>query len=270
MKLRVYCPAKLNLFLAVGQPDARRYHPVRTIMQAISLYDILDVDFEGGAATAIEIVGAEVAANNTVTKALRLGQEVFAISPSRVRLEKHIPMESGLGGGSSDAAGILRALSHVRAAPKAELEGLAAAIGVDVPFFLTGGRARGEGYGEQITSMPNPPEEWYLLVKPAVGCPTAEMFAKLDEKPRAWLDWPNEDALYNDFERVAPSECLDLIERLISLGARDAGLSGSGSAVFGRFANAAEAQAAQAAIEESSWVVKGLTRTDSLRIDLIG
>jgi 4-diphosphocytidyl-2-C-methyl-D-erythritol kinase len=266
MKLRLYCPAKINLFLSVGPPDGRGYHPVRTIMQAISLYDILDVEFGGDPTTEVEVIGAELPANNTVTKALRLGQEVFNVGPSRVRLEKQIPMESGLGGGSSDAAGILRALSHIRKAPQAELEGLAGAIGVDVSFFLVGGRARGDGYGERITPLPDPGEEWYLVVKPEAGCPTAPMFKRLDERQREWRDWPGEDILYNDFEKVAPRECLDLIDRLHSFGARDAGLSGSGSSVFGRFLTREAAETAQSKVEASNWLVKGLSRAESLRV----
>src|SRR5579862_6870058 len=244
MILRVYCPAKINLFLAVGPRDARGYHPLRTVFQAVGLYDILDVTFNDGP-TKIEIAGAELPADNTLAKTLRLSQELFAITPSLVRLEKHIPMQSGLGGGSSDAAGLLRALNRIRPVPLQELEAVASAVGADVPFFLTGGRARGERYGDQISSLPDAPEEWLVIAKPPIGCSTPEMYAKLDEEPRAWRDWPEGDELYNDFERVAPCECLDLIERLQSLGARDAALSGSGAAAFGRFVSRERAESAR-------------------------
>src|SRR5579862_435688 len=106
---RVHCPAKVNLFLAVGPVDPRGYHPLRTTFQAVGLSDILDVTFGESAETTIEVIGAQLPEDNTVTKTLRLSREVFAISPTHVRLEKHIPVQSGLGGGSSDAAGILRA-----------------------------------------------------------------------------------------------------------------------------------------------------------------
>jgi 4-diphosphocytidyl-2-C-methyl-D-erythritol kinase len=261
----------VNLFLAVGPPDRRGYHPLRTVFQAVDLCDLLHVEFAGASGERlIETDGAELPDENTVTKVLRLSREIFARQPSRIRLTKRIPMESGLGGGSSDAAGLLRALNHPGGVPLEELEPVAAAVGADVPFFLTGGRARGEGYGERITPLPDQPVEWYAIAKPPIGCPTAEMYSKLDAKPREWRDWPKEDELYNDFERVAPCECLDLIERLLVLGARDAALSGSGSAVFGRFRTREGAESARAALlgrETQVWVARTLSRAESLRID---
>lgn len=266
MKLRVYCPAKVNLFLAVGPPDVRGYHPLRTIFQAVGLYDILDVTFADGAPK-LEIVGADLPEQNTVSKALRLSREIFALNPSHIRLQKHIPMQSGLGGGSSDAAGLLRALNHIRKVGLEEIEGVASVIGADVPFFLTGGRATGERYGDRITALPDAPEEWYVIAKPEIGCSTVEMYAHLDEKPRVWRDWPIEDTLYNDFERVAPRKCLDLIDELLKTGAKAAALSGSGSSVFGRFATQAQAEEAKAGMSVQAWVAKGLTRAESLRIE---
>jgi len=290
MKVRAYCPAKVNLELEVGPLDARGYHPLHTIFQAIGLYDILDLEFEGTPGeTRFEVTGAELPAENTVTKALRLSREIFPVQPTRVRLEKRIPMQSGLGGGSSDAAGILRALQAVSAGnlssairnPKSEIRnpegpipevvGVAAAVGADVPFFLTGGRALGDGYGDRITPLPDEPEEWLVVAKPPVGCSTAEMYGKLDElaaNPSGLgARRPAPGTVHNDFEQVAPAECLTLIERLISLGARDAALCGSGSAVFGRFASCREAERAKSALDVNAWAAKALTRAESLRIE---
>ena len=272
-RLRVHCPAKINLFLAVGPRDARGYHPLRTVFQAVDLCDTLEVTFSSAGAPpanpVVEVFGAELPEQNTVTKALRLSQEIFAIGVEGVRLEKRIPTQSGLGGGSSDAAGILRALNHVRAVPLEELEGLAAAIGADVPFFLTGGKARGEGYGERITPLPDEPEQWFVIAKPPIGCSTIEMYERLDERGHEWLDWAEGDTLYNDFETVAPAECKDLIYLLMGAGARGAGLSGSGSAVFGRFGSRAEAERSVRHLEAYGqvWVSKALTRAESLRIE---
>ena len=271
--LHVHCPAKVNLFLAVGPPDRRGYHPLRTIFQAVNLYDVLEVEFSSSAGfqpVSIEVIGAELPEDNTLTKTLRLSREIFKEQPSRIRLTKNIPMQSGLGGGSSDAAGLLRALNHDGRVPLEELEPVAAAVGADVPFFLHGGRARGERYGDRITPLPDGAEEWYVIVKPPIGCSTPEMFAALDAKPREWRDWPQGDELYNDFERVAPCECLDLIERLRVLGACDAALSGSGSAVFGRFGTRDAAEMTRAALNSAHnevWVTSNLGRNESLRLD---
>lgn len=265
MRLTALCPAKVNLFLAVGPPDERKYHPVRTILQAVGLADELTVEF-GDGPLRVEIVGADLPAENTLTQALRLSREVFTSRPRLVRLVKRIPSEAGLGGGSSDAAALLRVLNSVQPASGPELASLAKLIGVDVPFFLVGGRARGEGYGDEVIPLPDAEPEWLLIAKPEIGCSTPGMYARLDRFPRDWRNWPDSDILYNDFERVAPPECLELISRLVALGARDAGLSGSGSAVFGRFASRDRAESAQS-LMGSGWVTRTLSRGESLRID---
>jgi 4-diphosphocytidyl-2-C-methyl-D-erythritol kinase len=267
--LRLKCPAKVNLFLAVGPPDLRGYHPLRTVFQAVNLCDDLVVEFgDGKAETIVEVAGAELPEDNTITKTLRLSREVFSRRPSRVEVHKGIPIQSGLGGGSSDAAGVLRALAHAQGRPiDAEVISIASAVGADVPFFLIGGRARGEGYGDIVTPLPDPLEDWYVIAKPEAGCSTVDMYKKLDASPRDWLGWPAGDPLYNDFERVAPSECLDLLHQLLTLGARDAALSGSGSAVFGRFADRGSAESAADVI--GGWAVRTLSRTESLAVEIL-
>ena len=248
MKIEINCPAKVNLFLAVGKKDAIGYHPIRTIFQAVGLYDVLTLESRESASDPaggiVHEVGAhriasdwpEFPAESTVSKALRLASEFVILPPLQVTIQKQIPAESGLGGGSSDAAGVLLAIRQmgINILPH-EVKEVAKAVGADVPFFLLGGRAKAEGYGEILTPLPDLPSEWYVIVRPEVGCATGQMYAALDAFEYLWRDFPNEDELYNDFERVAPCESLELIETLKSLGARDAGLSGSGSAVFGRF-----------------------------------
>jgi 4-diphosphocytidyl-2-C-methyl-D-erythritol kinase len=242
LKLTVLCPAKLNLFLSVGPPDRRGYHPVRTIFQAVSLFDLLHLEVVDRDSFESNVALPE---RNTVTRCRDLLREVIELPPLAIRLEKRIPSESGLGGGSSDAAGLIRAATRFGdPGSSAELRSVAEAVGADVPFFLVGGRARGEGYGEKLTPLPDPPAEHYVIVKPTQGVSTAEAYRALDRQPREWLDWPERDTLYNDFERTAPCASLEAIERLQVFGARDAGLTGSGSAVFGRFDSPESAQAA--------------------------
>lgn len=264
----VKCPAKVNLFLAVGPPDRRGYHPLRTIFQAIDLCDDLEVELGGEAGFVCD--DPSVPPENTVTKAVRLVSEIAPLPPMRITLRKRIPLESGLGGGSSDAAGILRLAKKLAPGvlPDAELRGIALAIGADVPFFLVGGRARAEGYGEKLTALPDAPPEWLVIARPPVGCPTGEAFKRLDEKTYDWLPFPDRDILYNDFERVAPCESLDLIERLQVHGARDAALSGSGSAVFGRFTDEASARRAEEKLRSEGttqvWTARTLERSATL------
>jgi 4-diphosphocytidyl-2-C-methyl-D-erythritol kinase len=236
----------LNLFLSVGPVDHRGYHPLRTIFQAISLYDTLEI--EPARELSFECDDPEVPAENTVVKAARLMMEVADFPPVHIRLTKRIPSQAGLGGGSSDAAGVMRAAKQLMQAslPDYERRAIAKSVGADVPFFLVGGRAKAEGYGEKLTPLPSPqPVEWYVIAQPEDRCSTGETFAKLDALSYEWIDFPSEDILYNDFERVAPAGSLRLIERLRELGARDAGLTGSGSAVFGRFRSEAECRIAE-------------------------
>lgn len=237
------CRAKINTFLAVGPPDARGWHPLRTVFQEIDLCDLLTIEEADRDEVTFSVGG--IPARNTVTETLRLLRERVEVPPLRIHVEKRIPAESGLGGGSSDAAGLLRAFGGDAA--------VALGVGADVPFFLLGGRARAEGYGEILRPLPRLPERWLVLARPDEGCPTPEMFRRLDAGPREFRDFPAEDVLHNDFERVAPCASLDLIERLLVRGADDAGLSGSGSAVFGRFADRAAAERAAGRVE-APWV----------------
>lgn len=272
MSLIVPCPAKLNLFLAVGPKDGRGYHPLRTIFQAIGLYDEMRIDL-GATETSVTFEGAEVPANNTVTKALRLMAEFTDLPKMGIVVTKRIPAEAGLGGGSTDAAGLIRAVRKLvpERFSERDAQAVALAVGADVPFFLVGGRARATGYGEILNPQPDGDRKWAVVVKPTIGCSTPEMYARLDEQVYEWRDFPAEDeATYNDFERVAPCQTGDLAERLQVFGAKQAGLSGSGSAVFGVFSSEDGALGAQGRVQEEglgqSSVAPFLTRAESLHI----
>lgn len=269
MTVRVFCPAKVNTFLAVGPPDSRGYHPLRTVFQAVGLFDELHISRAGE--DSIVCDWDSLPPDNTLTRTLRLIREAVVVPPLHIQLSKHIPSQSGLGGGSSDAAGLIRGLRPFLPAPLSEgfLQDVAISVGADVPFFLVGGRARGEGYGEQLTPMPDEPRRWLVLAKPDYGCSTPEMFRALDSIEREWREFPAEDELYNDFERACPCGCLELIDRLISLGADDAGLSGSGSAVFGRFPSEEVAAEAARGMEGEVWVVPTLSRQESPLVETL-
>lgn len=266
--MRVLAPAKLNLFLAVGPADARGWHPLRTVFQAISLTDELQIERSDHLEVTFD--DPSVPEENSVSKAVRLLQEVADYPPVRVHVTKRIPMESGLGGGSSDGAAILRSahrLMHGKL-PAHEERALYRSLGADASFFGVGGRARGEGYGERLTPLDDGSEQWYVLARPDAGCPTPLMYRALDG-----IDYPFrefEDGLYNDFERVAPAECLSLIEIVRSAGASEAGLTGSGSVVFGLARDEAEAESlAERLRGEAPWVqtTRSLTRAESLKIE---
>ncbi|MBV6458060.1 MAG: 4-diphosphocytidyl-2-C-methyl-D-erythritol kinase [Fimbriimonadaceae bacterium] len=268
MPLTVRCPAKINRFLSVGPPEPNGFHPIRTIFQAISLADTLTIAEAGK--DRILCTWNGLPSDNTLTKVLRLAREFTDVPFLQLELDKQIPAESGLGGGSSDAGGLLRALPRFTDGrlTASNLREIAAAVGKDVPFFLEGGAAQGTGYGETVDPLPNRPVEHVLIVRPDVGVSTQQAYAALDSKPRIWRDFPDEHEPYNDFERVAPCECLDLAERLRRYGATEAQLCGSGSAVYGVFASEQNARAAEERARhegyDRAWAARTLTREESL------
>ncbi len=262
----VHCPAKVNTFLSVGPAEASGYHPIRTMFQAVGLFDELEV----APSASDEVVSdwPDLPGENTVTKALRLVRELVPVPPVRVSIKKRIPAQSGLGGGSSDAAGLIRVVQKMYPdyTTNQFAHEVAVAVGSDVPFFLVGGLARGTGYGEKLEPLPDQPRKWLLIVKPEESVSTAAAYSELDRAPREWREFSDE--LYNDFERVAPCVCAEVAERLQVHGADGALLCGSGSAVFGVFDSEGRAQDAMANMAaegfDTSWVAPTLTREESL------
>jgi 4-diphosphocytidyl-2-C-methyl-D-erythritol kinase len=268
LTVRVRCPAKVNLFLSVGPRDARGHHPLRTVFQAIDLCDELLISDE----TDTDRITSDwdgLPAQNTLTKTRRLLDELVPHRPLHIHLQKRIPVQSGLGGGSSNAAGLLRVIHRFVQAglPLATLMEVAMAVGADVPFFLVGGRARAEGYGELLRALPDAPRRTLVVAQPDLGVDTRSAYAALDGIAYEWRNFPEDGALYNDFERVAPRACLETIARLRELGAAGAGLSGSGSAVCGLFDCDGHAERAARTLRDKglrTWLARTLTREESL------
>ena len=257
------CPAKINLFLRVGQPDARGYHPLETEFQAIGLFDTLEVTV-GGSGFAVQ--GADLPADNTVTRALRLMREVATLPPLGIKLVKRIPAQAGLGGGSSDAGGLLRILRRLLppSVPDRDFLSVAKSVGADAPFFLIGGRARGEGYGDVLTPLPDEEPRWLVVAKPDVSCSTPEMYKALDAiRGAGCLFKSYEGAIENHFHAVAPPASMTLLESMSAEGLRPVGLCGSGSAVFGFAASEAEAVRVASSVK-GSWAIRTLGRAESL------
>jgi len=190
----------------------------------------------------------------------------------RIRIRKAIPTESGLGGGSSDAAAALKgliALTGKQPPPKA-LSAMAVRIGADVPFFLPGGAALVEGFGERLTPLPWNVPFHAVIVRPAFGLSTREGYARLgrepgDPPPRGYIPsfrmFSDVAAVVrNDFEAAwGPShpEIAAIRRELVSAGAAAAGLSGSGSAVFGLFTSESAAREARGKLSASDDGGKG-------------
>ena len=268
--------AKVNLTLCVGGKRPDGYHTVTSVMQRIGLWDTVTVRGSTGEdALHCDVPVTERAEDNLCMKALRV---FFAETGARsggvtVTLEKRIPMQAGLGGGSSDAAAVLRALRTLYAPDISDgrLETLAARLGSDVPFFIRGGTQLATGRGEVVSPLPQLAAGWFVVVKPDEGYSTAEMYRRLDE-PGSLLVRNSrymQDAvaannvhavaveLHNSFERVVPkdSSLRTIKDALRAQGALGTLLSGSGSAVFGLFDDQSAAAAAAEALKKTwPWV----------------
>jgi 4-diphosphocytidyl-2-C-methyl-D-erythritol kinase len=272
--------AKVNLSLRVlgRRPDG--YHEIHSVLQAVSLHDNLTI-----AATSenkIEFACNDLTipgdAANLVVKAAKAMRARFGVTLGcQIRLEKRIPAQGGLGGGSSNAAVTLLALSRLWELPatRDDLLELAAGLGADVPFFLAGGCALATGIGTQLTPLPDQSRYHLLIVTPVASVSTAEAYKALQAPTLTTPDtasilaisrtqaiFSNSglrvlcDHLENDFERVifdmAP-EIRRVKEALIQAGARCALLAGSGSSVFGIFETEDALSVAAQALNESGW-----------------
>ena len=263
MELTLHAPAKVNLTLIVGARRDDGYHDVSTVMQTVGLYDTLTLTDGSGLTMSCTDPALPTDGSNLVLRAAALFcRELHLPVPDlHLHLQKRIPSQAGLGGGSSDAAAVLRAMRTLYApeVSDAELERMAAALGSDVPFFIRGGTALATGRGERLTPLPRLADGWFVVVKPPEGFSTPAMYRRLDELPP---QPPQSDgmtaalgagelravaaALCNSFERaVSPDSAVWVIrEALRAQGALAAMLSGSGSAVFGLFDREDAARAA--------------------------
>jgi 4-diphosphocytidyl-2-C-methyl-D-erythritol kinase len=164
--------AKLNLTLDVTGRRPNGYHDIDSVMQTISLHDLMWI--ERTDCRVFDVVGPAIEGENLVLKAAReLEGHVSRTLPFTIRLFKRIPMGAGLGGGSADAAAFLRAanLLYDLKLKQAELIEIATAVGQDVPFLLSGGTARATGLGSTVAPLPAVPSSWRFLV----ACPPVEI-----------------------------------------------------------------------------------------------
>ena len=256
--VRVRSLAKINLDLRVLNQRPDGYHDLRTVFQTVSLADSLEIEYRPGR-TSIDIKSNLSIPDNLIVKAADIIMDTTGAT-GRVGfvLKKCIPLGGGLGGGSSNAAAVLLALPVLLKKPLGmeKLMELAASLGSDVPYFLLGGTAAGLGRGTELYPLPDLPSLPALLITPGVHVSTAKAYRALDRKLTmanagpmmnafqavAWRiggartpgDWGAE----NDFESVVfrqHPQLKSIKGKLLSLGARPALMSGSGSTIFGIF-----------------------------------
>lgn len=255
--------AKVNLTLAVGEKRLDGYHEVVSVMQRVSLCDTLTAEQtrEGITLTCSDPALPSGEENLAHRAASLFFRETGIAGGAALTLEKRIPSQAGLGGGSSDAASALLALRklYAPALSDTELETMAAALGSDVPFFIRGGTQLATGRGEVLSPLPPLTDGWFVIVKPTESFSTPAMYRRLDNLPPACTPPlpPLQgglpalaSGLFNRFEAAIPagSAVWDIKARLAAYGALASLLSGSGSAVFGLFDTETAARAAVEAL----------------------
>ena len=256
LRLTVRAHAKVNLDLRVFGTRPDGFHELRTVFQSIELHDTLTcMNRPGPFAIKSRSASIPLDSSNLVWKAGSALWKALGLPgdpcDTVVTIEKMIPMEAGLGGGSANAAASLLAFARLwGGAPLSLLREVAGGVGSDIPFFLSGGTALGLGRGEEIYPLVDLPVHWVVIVQPAFGVSTAEAYTWYDEDRAAGLKeprelqvlpvpWPSRAAqMVNDLEppvvRRHP-EIAEIKGALKEGGAVAASMSGSGSAVFGLF-----------------------------------
>ena len=241
-------PAKINLTLQVLKKREDSYHEIYTIFQKIDLFDEIEIKRE------VRSFSLEFFCNfpipleeNLVYKAYKLFKETFSIKEEvAIKVKKAIPVGAGLGGGSSNAASILKGLAYLYGIDSETFYNLAKILGADVTFFLSPYlSAIGTGIGDEIMPFPNFPA-WYIIIYPNFQISTKWAYENLgltkSKNPIYYISeippWHQPQGLINDFERLIFEKYENLKnykDILKKLGAYAVSISGTGSSIFGVF-----------------------------------
>jgi 4-diphosphocytidyl-2-C-methyl-D-erythritol kinase len=269
-------PAKANLVLAVGARGSDGYHRVETVVQALSLFDRVAVRPAGELSVRCAHPGVPQGPGNLAWRAAEeLGAAVGREPRVAIAIRKRIPVASGLGGGSADAAAVLTALSALWGVGGEVLAQVAARLGSDVPFFLTGGTALATGRGERVRPLPPLPAWPALVVRPPFGIATADAYAAFDRLGEGAGSQPDVSAAVRAVERrdrrALARACGNALEAAVTgshpvlaeavAGLRAAGalaalLCGSGSALFALAPSAAWSRRLAAAFRARGWFAR--------------
>ena len=258
-------PAKLNLFLHVLSRRADGYHELQTVFRLIDRSDRVGIAPRSDGKIAFDGPYGE---NNLVVRAAKLLKTETSVRHGcDLALEKEIPVGGGLGGGSSDAATTLRVLNRLwkTALDTSELMQIALRLGADVPFFLLGRNAIGEGIGERLVPIELPPA-WYLVLVPQVSVSTKETFASALTSQAKRLKIPPflSGQGQNDLEPVVTARYPEVAAQLAWLRQHrtQARMTGSGACVFAEFESEAQARALHTQLPGgmNGFVAQGLER----------
>jgi len=270
--------AKINLDLRVlgTRPDG--FHELRTVFQALDLHDTIEcIPRVGPFAIECEAAGVPLDRSNLVWRAAealwRSLRREGSVRDVLVRVHKRIPLQGGLGGGSTDAAATLLALAHAWRLPLRpnQFVDVASTLGADVPFFLSGGTALGLGKGDEIYPLADLPRHWVVLLVPGFGVASVDAYNWYDAERETGHGsmvreaqyvpgpWPSRAAqMINDLEAPIARHHPEIEQMKLALrraGALAAAMSGSGSTVFGLFQKRKDAVLAVERLSGSGWRV---------------
>ncbi len=267
--------AKINLYLDIVSKRENGYHDLVSIMQTVSLCDLVTVEYTPATGTVISLSASGNDSMPTDCRNLAYRAAELFLSKTerqgnvRIFLEKHIPMAAGLAGGSSDAAAVLRALNHLCGSPLtlSELCDLGARLGADIPFCIVGGTSMVTGVGEKLDPL-SPMADCPLVVAcMGEGVSTVWAYGKLDEAHHNFAEQKEASKtpellaqllekgdfsraaplFFNLFEEVVPKEqpCVEPLKAaMMKAGAIRSMMSGSGPSVFGVFSTLSDAERA--------------------------
>ncbi len=256
-------PGKLNLFLHVLGPRPDGYHELQTVFRLIERGDRVRI----GAASELRFTGPFGEDNLCLRAARALKEHAGCRLGAEIELDKRLPVGGGLGGGSSDAATVLLVLNRLwkLGLPRSDLMSIGLRLGADVPFFLFGRNALGEGIGERLSEL-ELPDAWYLVLTPQVAVSTKEIFSVALTSGSKRLKIPPflSGQGKNDLEPVVTSRHPEVAARLewLRKSAPRARMTGSGACVFAEFATEAEAAAMHSRMPPGTegFVTRGLGR----------
>lgn len=266
-KITIEAHAKINLTLDVTGKLPNGYHTVQMVMQSIGLCDKVTLAKTGSAqiTMACDRAGLSAGEDNLAIRAARLFCAETGLQSGGVKifLEKHIPMQAGMAGGSADAAAVLLGMNTLfeTGCSIDALCAMGVKLGADVPYCIRGGTMLAEGIGEVLSPLPFMPRCTVLICKPSVGVPTPEVYRAIDAAPIA--EHPDTQAMIDalrdrDLHRIGSLLCnvmepvtagrypviTEIRETMLQNGALGARMSGSGSAVFGLYENPEDAEKA--------------------------
>ena len=259
------CPSnsKVNIGLKVLNQRDDGYHNIYTVFQELDFGDSITIEkTDSGCTIKSNVDWIPTDKSNICHKAYSAIKTKFPdLGGISIHIEKNVPIGSGLGGGSANAAAVLKGINELYGLglSNSELENIGASVGADVPFFIGGGTQLGEGIGDKLTLLPSHIQGTYLLVIPDVSISTPWAYSELINKLNSEELMPNFVGFFsgdyaslkifeNDFERIvipAYPEIGAIKRKLLELGARFASLSGSGSTVYGIFDEDASAKEAE-------------------------